>query len=321
MPTYEMSIGMPGRSNALAIARRLGLDESVLDEAMALVGAGSQRAESLLDTIYDMRERMTSQEAATRLVLRQAEEARDELRRQLAEIEAERRQVLESARQEADQRLEAVREEIRQVRKQLRDAESRTQLKKLQRVTEEVEEQAVLALTPEPVEEERDARVRKRPEKLQVGDRVRVTTLGATGEVIDLDKDEVMVAIGRLHTRVSLDYLELRERRQDRQEDEAVPELTPSRAAADEADRPSPGMELDLRGRRVDEGLMTLEQYLERAYLSRLPWVRIIHGKGTGRMREAVRKALDGSGYVQGWEEGKDGEGGAGVTVARLSEE
>jgi DNA mismatch repair protein MutS2 len=321
MPTYEMSIGMPGRSNALAIARRLGLDESVLDEAMALVGAGSQRAESLLDTIYDMRERMTSQEAATRLVLRQAEEARDQLRRQLAEIEAERRQVLESARQEADQRLEAVREEIRQVRKQLRDAESRTQLKKLQRVTEEVEEQAVLALTPEPVEEERDARVRKRPEKLQVGDRVRVTTLGATGEVIDLDKDEVMVAIGRLHTRVSLDYLELRERRQDRQEDEAVPELTPSRAAADEADRPSPGMELDLRGRRVDEGLMTLEQYLERAYLSRLPWVRIIHGKGTGRMREAVRKALDGSGYVQGWEEGKDGEGGAGVTVARLSEE
>jgi DNA mismatch repair protein MutS2 len=77
-------------------------------------------------------------------------------------------------------------------------------------------------------------------------------------------------------------------------------------------------MELDLRGMRVEDGLATLDQYLDSAFLSDLPWVRIIHGKGTGRLRTAVRNALTKNDYVLSWEEGKDGEGGAGVTVAKL---
>jgi DNA mismatch repair protein MutS2 len=77
-------------------------------------------------------------------------------------------------------------------------------------------------------------------------------------------------------------------------------------------------MELDIRGRRVEEGIQELEQYLDTAFLARLPWVRIIHGKGTGRLREAVRDILKQNSYVKSWEEGKDGEGGAGVTVAKL---
>ena len=81
----------------------------------------------------------------------------------------------------------------------------------------------------------------------------------------------------------------------------------------------SPGVELDLRGKRAEDALDVLENYLERAYLAGLPWVRIIHGKGTGRMREAVRKALDRNDHISSWEEGRDGEGGAGVTVAKLA--
>jgi DNA mismatch repair protein MutS2 len=81
---------------------------------------------------------------------------------------------------------------------------------------------------------------------------------------------------------------------------------------------PATGMELDLRGKRVDEGLAELTSYLESAYLGSLPWVRIIHGKGTGRMKQAVRQALSQNPHVSDWEEGKDGEGGAGVTVARF---
>jgi DNA mismatch repair protein MutS2 len=77
-------------------------------------------------------------------------------------------------------------------------------------------------------------------------------------------------------------------------------------------------MELDLRGDRVEEGLARLESYLESAYLSSLPYVRIIHGKGTGRLRQAVREALGGHRYVSRWEEGKDGEGGAGVTIVKF---
>jgi DNA mismatch repair protein MutS2 len=81
----------------------------------------------------------------------------------------------------------------------------------------------------------------------------------------------------------------------------------------------SPGLELNLRGKLVDEGLDELEKYLERAYSAGLLFVRIVHGKGTGRMRDAVRKALKESSYVASFEEPKDGEGGAGVTVATMA--
>ena len=81
----------------------------------------------------------------------------------------------------------------------------------------------------------------------------------------------------------------------------------------------SPGLELNLRGKLVDEGLDELEKYLERAYSAGLLFVRIVHGKGTGRMRDAVRNALKSSSYVASFEEPKDGEGGAGVTVATMA--
>jgi DNA mismatch repair protein MutS2 len=316
MPTYEMTIGMPGRSNALAIARRLGLEETVLDDAMQFIGAGSQRAESLLDTIYEMRERMTSQEAGTRLALRQAEEDRQQLRDRLGDIEAERQRLLDEARQEAQAELEAVREEIRQVRKTLRDTESLNQLKKLQKQTEQIEQEQVEGLgrdlEAELVQAVSRPAKRLKPGDLQVGDTVLVSSLGTRGQVVSLDQREAEVAIGRLRTRVDLDELEFK----NRPEPEEQAPLPVGRPQTQ-----SPGMELDLRGKRVDEGLGILEQYLDDAFLSNLPWVRIIHGKGTGRMREAVREALQSNSHVLSWEEGRDGEGGAGVTVAKLVEE
>jgi DNA mismatch repair protein MutS2 len=77
-------------------------------------------------------------------------------------------------------------------------------------------------------------------------------------------------------------------------------------------------MEINLRGRLVEDGIEQLDRYLEQAYAARLPWVRIIHGKGTGRMREAVRAALKDHPYVKSFEEARDSEGGAGVTIARM---
>ena len=114
------------------------------------------------------------------------------------------------------------------------------------------------------------------------------------------------MAVGRLHMRAQLEELEFRGRPVVQEEAISVPKTS------------SPGMELDLRGMRVEDGLEKLEKHLDQAILSRVPWVRIIHGKGTGRLREAVRKNLSKNKRIFGWEEGKDGEGGAGVTIARL---
>jgi DNA mismatch repair protein MutS2 len=147
------------------------------------------------------------------------------------------------------------------------------------------------------------------PRPLQVGDTVRVKLLNTQGIIITLNDAEAEVAVGRLHMRARLQDLEFK----------SAPVAEDASLPSHRAAVPSPGMELDLRGKRVEEGLKLLERYLDSAFLANLPWARIIHGKGTGRMREAVRRAISQNSHVISWEEGRDGEGDAGVTVARFS--
>ena len=306
-PTYEMTIGLPGRSNAFAIARRLGLDATILDDAMRQVSADSHQAEDLLDSIYTLREKMEAEEAQTRRALREAEGERARLQQRLEAVEVERGRIVEETRQEMKRQLELLQVEMRQARSKLRDAASLTAVKKLSKqVTElEVEQEAILA--PELAETPEVSRARRR--SLQVGDVVQVRSLNVKGEVITIGKNEIMVAVGRLQMRVGFDDLDFKERPAPQRETEIV------------ALHPSPGIELDIRGVRVEDGVEQLYRYLDSAFLARLPFVRIIHGKGTGRLRQAVREALSTSKEVRSWEEGKDGEGGPGVTVAHLVEQ
>ena len=148
--------------------------------------------------------------------------------------------------------------------------------------------------------------------ELEEGDKVVIKALNTEGEIISLSKYEAMIAVGRLQMRAKLSDLEFKSRPKD---EEPEMESTPL------AKTSSPGVELDIRGRRVDEGLSELTTFIDQAYLSRMPWVRIIHGKGTGKLRTAVRKSLKNNKHVASFEEGKDGEGGAGVTVVKFNED
>jgi len=307
-PTYEMTIGLPGRSNAFAIARRLGLDSTILDDAMRQVSADSHQAEDLLDSIYTLREKMESEEAQTRLAMRQAENERDRLRQRIDDIAVERQRILEETRQEMTRQIELLQTEIRQARSKLRDAASLNAVKRLSKQVADLEVTGQTALAPEVIEPAEATRNKRRA--LQVGDTVRVRSLNINGEVVSLGKNEVMVAVGRLQMRAGYDDLEFKSRPEEQKTPEAVLSL-----------HPSPGMELDIRGVRVEEGIDRLGRYIDSAFLARLPFVRIIHGKGTGRLREAVREELRQNRHVRAWEEGKDGEGGPGVTVAHLVEQ
>ena len=314
LPTYEMSIGMPGRSNAFAIARRLGLNESILDKAMSLVGANSHEAENLLDSIYELREQISSQEAGTRLALSQAAEKREHLSERLENIEHERLEILNEARQKAEDELKSVRRELRQIRRQIRDARSLNKLKKLQRQTEGIEDELEENIQSQLPVIEPPTKSQQKPSELLVGDTVLVASLGVKGKIVGIDEKVAELAVGRLHMKADLDELKFKSRETTIAEETSENEQTGFFKRQD-----SPGMELDLRGKRVDEGLTVLEKYIDSAFLARLPWVRIIHGKGTGQLRKNVRKALDRNGQVSSWEEGRDGEGGPGVTVAKLN--
>jgi len=315
-PTYRLTVGLPGRSNALAIAERLGLDRSIIDEAQAMVSPDELQVGSLLDEIH--RERETARAARE-----EAEELREsaaslqaELARRLERIEDERRSLLEEARHEAAAEVEAVGQDLARLRRSLAAAGQ-----PLEAIRElETEVSAVEARVEEPVaREEIDLPQEARP--IRLGDRVRLSSLGAEGVVTSIGEDQAEVQIGRLRVRARLDEL-------------TPPgvEIAPPKKAhrlpkeareprARQAIAAAPPLELDLRGQVVDEALMELERRLDAAFMAGLPFVRVIHGKGTGRLRQAIREALKGSALVASFETGLESEGGDGVTVVRLRHE
>jgi len=276
---------------------------------MKLTGAGNNEAENLLDAIYDLREKMAAEEAAARLIRRQLEDEKDALARQLERLEEEREAVLAAAQEEARQKIDAIEDELRQARRQIRDAQSLNKLKQVSKDVAALEAEDVEQIAPKVSKTRKPT---KNSLELEAGDRVVVKALNTEGEIISLSKYEAMVAVGRLQMRAKLSDLEFKSRPKDENAElESIPLVKSS----------SPGMELDIRGRRVEDGLAELIGFIDRAYLSHMPWVRIIHGKGTGKLRTAVRKALQNNKHIISFEEGKDGEGGAGVTFVKFAED
>jgi DNA mismatch repair protein MutS2 len=156
---------------------------------------------------------------------------------------------------------------------------------------------------------------------LRLGDRVHVRTLKKDGVVTALGENDAEVQIGSLRVRARLGELQHTSEGLSAAEGPQAINLDPSSAVhapSSVIHGPSPGMELDLRGQLADDALDMLDRYLEQAYLSGMPFVRIIHGKGTGRLRQVVRKALKAHPHVASFEEGDPREGGEGVTVAKM---
>jgi DNA mismatch repair protein MutS2 len=334
-PTFHLTIGLPGRSNALAIAQRLGMPEPIITSARSELSPTDIRAEDLLDEIHRQRDLSRKARTAADLARHEAESMRNELAKRLEKIEDERMQVLDKARQQAEEQVEAVQDELREVRRQL--ARTRQPLEVIEEAEEKVEE--LQETVSAPVE-------RRAPEKsihpvrraIRLGDKVRLHSLNTQGVVSSLGEEEAEVQVGVLRIRARLAELRLI--------GEETPVLTSAyglptarelmsnsrSASAGEAAggkdqlpakklyAESPGLELDLRGQRSEEALDALERYLDSAYLAGLPWVRIIHGKGTGKLRLAVREALSHHVHVKSFESGGDKEGGDGVTVAKLAQ-
>ena len=307
-PTYHLVIGLPGRSNALAIAERLGLQPAVIARARQMLNPEDVRAEGLLDEIHRQRD-------AARLSRREAEAAQSavealkaELQTRLEAIEEERSRVMQQANAEAQSELEALHEEIEQLRRDLKGARQPLEvLQQLEGSYQELVDEALVPVTAAPLQSQMDRPLRPRP-----GDRVRLRSLQSEGIVQEVQAEQVEVLVGRLRVRARLDELELPQ--------QAVPAAAPRRVSAQASSLPpAPPLEIDLRGLAADEALEELERRLDAAYLAGLPFLRIIHGKGTGKLRQAVRQALQGNPYVTSALPGNDAEGGEGVTVVKLA--
>lgn len=304
-PTYELTIGLPGQSNAFSIAARLGLLPSIVKKARRYVPRQDLVVEDWLAEVKTLRE--TARRANEKAIAaRQAvETAARELEIRLADIERERLEILEATRAEAREELAQVQQEIRRLRRQMATtATTQEPLRQVEVQLQALDEQ-VAPLPPPP----RPKILPWRP--LQVGDTVLVAGLGVDGEVLELLENSIEVQIGHFRVRVRPEDIELRDR----------PAAPPPQTAAKPISlppSPSPGMELHLRGYRVAEALPRLEEYLNDAFLAELPWVRIVHGKGSGTLRKAVRDVLPDHTLVESFRSGEEGEGGTGVTIVKL---
>jgi DNA mismatch repair protein MutS2 len=323
-PTYHLTIGLPGRSNALLIAQRLGLPQSIIDSAKAEIHPDDLRADKLLDDIRKERNR-TSRER------QKLEKARDRLEKQtsaidkrLEKIEDERRDVLAKARAEGELEVAVLKQNIESLKQQLKKAKQPLEaLKEIEEKIEEIEEKIEAPVerrgtidhrpSPSTLAPGASAGVVNRP--LSLGERVTVGTLNAEGVVTALGESDAEVQIGSLRVRTRLVDLV---RKAGGPTIDDRPQTMVNRPKGSSVVS-SPGLEIYLRGKLVDEGLEELERYLERAYSAGLLFVRIVHGKGTGKLRDAVRNALKASPYVTSFEEPKENEGGAGVTVANIA--
>jgi len=314
-PTYRLTIGLPGRSNALLIAQRLGLDERLVAAAKSEINPADLRADKLLDDIRRERNRTSREREKLEKVRARLEAQTRELEKRLERIEDERRETLARARAEGELEVAVLKRNIDSLKSQLRKVHQPLEaLKAIEAKADQLQERL-----EQPVERRGDlsAAASQLPaasdQSFKPGERVSVRTLNSEGVIIALGEADAEVQIGSLRVRARLVDLA---RKSDGKEVESG---KPAAGARRTASASSPGLELNLRGKLVDEGLEELERYLERAYAAGLLFVRIIHGKGTGRMRDAVRTALKESAYVAAFEEPKDSEGGAGVTIAKIA--
>lgn len=305
-PTFHLTIGLPGQSNAFAIASRLGLDSVIVERAHGTLARGDVEMETMLAEIKRARQEAAAAQAHAELALREAEKLAVDARLQVAEIEKSRAEILERARAEARAEIEKARVELDRLRQEWRTVSlTREFVESEQAKLDEVaEEHATPTLAPSPFQGEGRGRGGAPP---QVGDRVFVARLGQTGEVLGVDADGAEVQVGSFRVHLQVDELS---------EPASESPKVASRVKLPEVE--SPGIEVSLRGLRADDALDRLEKYLDRAYLAGLPYVRIVHGKGTGTLRKLARDLLREHPLVAEIHEAEPHEGGEGVTIAKL---
>ncbi len=310
-PTYHLTIGLPGRSNALDIARRLGLEEEIVERARGWVSADEWEVDSLLEDIRREREQAAAVLREARQTQAHLQSLEQDLSRRLEALDQEQIELLEATREQALAEVESLRAEMERLRRKLKLAAQ--PLEALEAAAHDL--QALEARIAKP--RVPGAEQEKKP--VRIGERVYLRSIGAEGVVKAVDEHQAEVQVGRLRVRAGLEELEAHGKAvsgKDASSGETarMPDEGGYRLSA-----AAPPMEVSLRGMTVDEALEALERHLDSAYLAGMPFLRIVHGKGTGRLREAVRRALAQSPYVKAFEPAMPSEGGEGVTIARLS--
>ena len=317
-PTYKLLIGIPGKSNAFAISRKLGLSEEILKEADDLVGKSDKDFEEVLSQLEQQRQQMEQARLEAERLRRetskikaQSEEYHEQLRREKEKaMEAARREaqeIIEDARRTAD----AASQEIKAIKKQLSEQADTAGINQRQSELRRSLNEAQSRIRSNEPEKERPVATRD----IIIGDTVELLKLGTKASVIAINKDgtyQLQAGILKMNAKKEDIYL---------LEQENPYKEKPARPAHSGREMKMAAMssEIDLRGMDTIEAVCVMERYLDEAMRSNLQSVRIIHGKGTGAVRAAVHQSLKKNKHIKKFRLGRYGEGEDGVTIAEFS--
>ncbi|MGQ9782448.1 MAG: endonuclease MutS2 [Armatimonadota bacterium] len=314
-PTYKLVIGIPGSSNAFAIASRLGLEDSIVQSARANLARGAEATGELIRRIEETHRVAAEQRRLAEVTSRDVEMLRRRYEERLADLEAMRDKLESKAYDRAQALIDTYRKRLdrtlEQLATQTRDSRRTQELRRrVERIIAKVEEQFV-----QPIEQKQQQEEALSPEtELKYGTRVRVAGIDRDGIIVEPpQKGKVVVMIGSMRVTVSVKDL-----RRPRMEDESdfPAQGVDTSIAVQKAQSFSP--ELHLRGLRVESGLIAVAKYLDDAITVGADRVRIIHGKGTGQMRSAVHEYLKSHPAVASFKLAEPSEGGSGVTVVEM---
>jgi len=310
-PTYRLTIGLPGQSNALAIAERLGMPADILERARQHIAPDRQELESLLAEIQRERQQAADAARAEQIARREAEAIRAGLAEKLMAVDAEHDRTIEKTRQEMERELQQTRASLRTAAKEIARAEreaaaaaAKEALAAAKQKVEAVEEQV------EKVRRKRKPRRKGPLPPIAVGDRLWLRDLSQPAEALGPPDEhgELAVRLGAFRGRINVSEVESVDKAEE------VPTVATSLPPSE-----PPPLELEVRGMSVGEALPLIDQHLDAAFRAGMPQVRIVHGKGTGTLRRAIRDALSTHPLVKSLSTPPLKEGGEGVTIVEVA--
>ena len=306
-PTYRLLVGVPGRSNAFEISKRLGLAEKILQKARAYVE--TERTE-MTDLITKLEDRGLTLDREIQLLQEQnakVEEMKRDYEKKLAKFEAEREKAIEEIKKEAFETVRQAREEATQIVTELRQAKKETDLSLKDH---ELTEKLTSLKASEARQAEKFRRKARNPAPLKAGDEVMVLSLNRQGELLEQTKNgEWVVQLGMMKMNIKASDLEY-VRKAVKKKEIHKGKVTMKRSHV--------SIQLDLRGERYEDAMVRLDKYFDEVLLAGHQTITIIHGHGTGALRNGVQEYLRKNKHVETFRFGGAGEGGTGATVVEL---
>lgn len=331
-PTYRLLVGVPGRSNAFAISQKLGLPGYIIETARAQLSQDSQNFEEILSDLEEARRKAREEEESIRRKTLDLEKREKDLKNREKAYEQRREEILRKANEQARDILQEAKDDADELIAQMRRSGRDADLSEMERTRSAIREKVSAKNTKLQKEPERRSGRRLTAEDIQIGDSVRVLSMGMNGVVESLpDKNgKLRVRIGNLNSTVKLQDLERSGESAAKGSGSGNAAGTGGRSSLKQAFRTGPARvipqgsvsggyrsvspEINLIGLTVDEALLKLDKYLDDARMSHLDSVRVVHGKGTGALRNAVHQYLKKQRGLN-FRAGDFGEGDAGVTI------